>query len=49
MRVTRLVGVLVVLPMVRNPVNGAAFQGQCAQKGDDVFQRFRALERPVSE
>ena len=49
MRVTRFVGVLMVLPMVRNPVNGAAFQGQCSQKGEGVFHGFRALERPVSE
>ena len=49
MRVTRFVGVLVVLPMVRNPINGAAFQGQCSQQGEGVFHGLGALERPVSE
>jgi hypothetical protein len=49
MRVARFIGVLVVLPMVRNPVYGAALKCQGAHKGESIFQRFGTLERPVRE
>jgi len=49
MWVAGLVGILVVLPMMRNPINGAAFQGQCSQKGKRIFHGLGTFKRPVSE
>jgi hypothetical protein len=49
MRVTRFVGVLMVLPMMRNPINGATFKSKCSQQSQGVFHGFGAFERTVSE
>ena len=49
MRVTRFVGVLVVLPMMRDPIDGATFKRQCSQQSERVFHGFRAFERTVRE
>jgi hypothetical protein len=38
-----------MLPMMRHPINRAAFQSQRPQQGEDVFQSFGALKRPVGE
>ena len=48
-RVPVRIRALVLLPMTRDPVDGASFQGESSQKGQRVFHGRAALERPMRE
>jgi len=49
MRIARLVRILVVLPMLRNPVGRLALEAQAAKQGQRILQGTGAFERPVGE
>ena len=49
MRITFLIGILMVHAMRRHPGDRAAFEGQSSANGEEVFHPFRCLVAPMRE
>ena len=49
MGIAWLVAILMVLTMLRHPINRLALKTQAAKECQHVFQSTRTLERPMSE